>query len=118
MANKRSKKSAKIAKKSAAKGLAAKKRSPKSQARNVAKPTPPRRRQPPDRKGRRQRPRALHELHQGGFLPRHVAASCAPGESKHKDVRYLDIYEDDKLDEAQLAAWIKQASKLPGWGKS
>jgi hypothetical protein len=33
-------------------------------------------------------------------------------------VRYLAIYEDDKLDEAQLAAWIKQASKLPGWGKS
>src|SRR4029079_14144824 len=27
-----------------------------------------------------------------------------PGESKHKDVRYLDIYED-QLDEAQLAAW-------------
>ncbi|MER8833423.1 DUF1801 domain-containing protein [Mesorhizobium sp. M0909] len=37
-----------------------------------------------------------------------------PGESKHKDVRYLDIYEDDLLDEAQLADWIKQASQLPG----
>jgi hypothetical protein len=37
-----------------------------------------------------------------------------PGESKHKDVRYLDIREDDRLDEAQLAAWVKQASQLPG----
>ena len=37
-----------------------------------------------------------------------------PGESKHKYVRYLDIHEDDPLDEAQLAAWVKQASELPG----
>lgn len=38
-----------------------------------------------------------------------------PGESKQKDVRYLDIYELDPLDEAQLAAWVKQAAALPGW---
>ena len=31
------------------------------------------------------------------------------------DVRYLDIFEDDQLDEAQLAGWVKQASQLPGW---
>jgi hypothetical protein len=37
-----------------------------------------------------------------------------PGASKHKDVRYLDIHEDD-LDEAQLAKWVKQAAALPGW---
>jgi hypothetical protein len=37
-----------------------------------------------------------------------------PAASKHKDVRYLDIHEDDQLDEAQLAAWVKQASLLPG----
>src|SRR5687768_919263 len=37
-----------------------------------------------------------------------------PAASKHKDVRYLDIHEDDQLDEAQLAAWVKQASQLPG----
>ena len=36
-----------------------------------------------------------------------------PGESKHKNVRYLDIHEDE-LDEVQLAAWVKQASELPG----
>jgi hypothetical protein len=37
-----------------------------------------------------------------------------PGESKQKDVRYLDIHEHDELDEAQFAAWVKQASELPG----
>jgi hypothetical protein len=36
-----------------------------------------------------------------------------PGESKHKDVRYLDIHEDE-LDEDQFTAWVKQASRLPG----
>jgi hypothetical protein len=37
-----------------------------------------------------------------------------PGESKDKEARYLDVYEDE-LNEAQFAAWVKQASKLPGW---
>ncbi len=37
-----------------------------------------------------------------------------PKASKHDEVRYLDIYEDDDLDEAKLASWIEQASKLPG----
>ena len=37
-----------------------------------------------------------------------------PGGSKQKDVRYLDIHEEDELDEAQLAAWVNQASKLAG----
>jgi hypothetical protein len=37
-----------------------------------------------------------------------------PGGSKHKDVRYLDIHEDDEVDETQLADWVKQASQLPG----
>lgn len=37
-----------------------------------------------------------------------------PGESKSQDTRYLDIREDAELDVAQLSAWIKQASKLPG----
>jgi hypothetical protein len=35
------------------------------------------------------------------------------GASKHPEVRYLDIHEDE-LDEAQFAAWVKQASQLPG----
>jgi hypothetical protein len=36
-----------------------------------------------------------------------------PGESKHKEVRCLDIH-DEQFDEAQLVAWVKQASNLPG----
>ena len=38
-----------------------------------------------------------------------------PGESKQKEVRYLDVHEDDQIDDALLASWIRQASKLPGW---
>lgn len=38
-----------------------------------------------------------------------------PGESKHAEARYLDIYEHAPLDEAQLASWIQQAAALPGW---
>jgi hypothetical protein len=34
--------------------------------------------------------------------------------SKHDEVRYFDIYEDDDLDEDQLVSWIEQASSLPG----
>ncbi|MGX7873956.1 DUF1801 domain-containing protein [Mesorhizobium sp. ORM6] len=37
-----------------------------------------------------------------------------PGGSKSKDTRYLNIHEDDPLDEAQFSAWVKQASQLPG----
>ena len=37
-----------------------------------------------------------------------------PVESKQKDVRYFHIHEGDQLDEAQFAAWVKQASQLPG----
>jgi hypothetical protein len=38
-----------------------------------------------------------------------------PGASKQKDVRYLDIRENDALNETQVASWIRQASRLPGW---
>ena len=37
-----------------------------------------------------------------------------PKGGKHPEVRYLDIREDDELDERQLVAWITQASRLPG----
>ena len=37
-----------------------------------------------------------------------------PGPSKQKEVRYLDIREEDVIDAAQLADWIRQASALPG----
>ena len=38
-----------------------------------------------------------------------------PGPSKHKEVRYFDIYEDDEFDEEQMKSWVKQAAALPGW---
>jgi hypothetical protein len=37
-----------------------------------------------------------------------------PGEPKQKEVRYFHNHEDDQFDEAQFAAWVKQASQLPG----
>jgi len=37
-----------------------------------------------------------------------------PGKSKQEHVRYLDIYEDDPLDEAQFADLVRQAAALPG----
>jgi hypothetical protein len=37
-----------------------------------------------------------------------------PGTSKTPETRYLDIREDDELDEKQFAGWIEQASRLPG----
>lgn len=65
---------------------------------------------------------------QGWFLGVHVFAKYVkvaffrgaslqpipPGESRQEYVRYLDIREDEPLDEAQFAAWVKQASQLPG----
>jgi hypothetical protein len=66
---------------------------------------------------------------QGWFLGVHVftryvkvaffrGASLRPvppgGTPKSKDMRWVDIYEDDELDEAQMAKWVKQAAALPG----
>ncbi|MBP7515627.1 MAG: DUF1801 domain-containing protein [Flavobacteriales bacterium] len=66
---------------------------------------------------------------QGWFLSFHVFAKYVkvaffkgsalkplpPGESKQKDVRYLDIREGDEFDEQQFAKWVKQAAAIPGW---
>jgi len=38
-----------------------------------------------------------------------------PGESKSGDARHLDIREDDPLNQAQFADWVKQAASRPGW---
>ena len=171
MAGKTSKKSAKVAKKAAAKRVAAKavktrKTAPKSQSRKVAKPALLAGGNPQIAKAdgdasvqayiaampgwKRDAGRRLDALTvrtapgvrkavkwnspfygvegQGWFLNFHCFSNYVkvaffrgtslrpvpPGESKHKDVRYLDIHEDDQLDEAQLAAWVTQASQLPG----
>ena len=34
-----------------------------------------------------------------------------------KEARWIDVHEDD-LDEAQMAAWVKQAAAIPGWGNA
>ncbi len=171
MAGKMSKKSAKVAKKAAAKRVAAKavkprKTASKSQSRKVAKPTLLAGGNPQIAKAYGDAPvqayiaampgwkrdvgRRLDALivrtvpgvrkavkwnsplygveGQGWFLGVHCFTKyikvaffrgtslrpVPPGESKSKDTRYLDIHEDDQLEEAQLAAWVKQASQLPG----
>lgn len=40
-----------------------------------------------------------------------------PGESTQKDVRALNIKQEDGIDEKQFASWVKQASSIQGWGK-
>lgn len=37
-----------------------------------------------------------------------------PKASKHDEVRYLDIRQDDEPDEDRLRSWFDQSSKLPG----
>ena len=37
-----------------------------------------------------------------------------PEASKHPDVRYLHIHENEEIDEGQLKSWIEQAANLPG----
>lgn len=48
------------------------------------------------------------------FLSGRSLDPMPPKESKHEKVRYLDISEDDDLDEDQLRSWVQQASTLPG----
>ena len=50
-----------------------------------------------------------------GFFRGTSLRPLPPGASKIKDTRYIDIREGDKLDEAQMATWVKQAAALPGW---
>ena len=40
-----------------------------------------------------------------------------PSGGKSKEARWIDVHEDD-LEEARMAAWVKQAAKIPGWGSS
>ena len=49
-----------------------------------------------------------------GFFRGAALDPVPPVASKQKDVRYFHIHEADTLDEAQLADWVRQASRLPG----
>jgi hypothetical protein len=37
------------------------------------------------------------------------------GTERSKGARWIDIRENDELDEAQMATWVKQAASVPGW---
>jgi hypothetical protein len=50
-----------------------------------------------------------------GFFRGTSLSPVPPGASKHKEVRYLDIHENDRFDEVQLATWVRQSAALPGW---
>jgi hypothetical protein len=43
-----------------------------------------------------------------------VGRSGGVGRPAPSEWKCVDIHEDDPLDEAQFAAWVKQASQLPG----
>jgi hypothetical protein len=58
---------------------------------------------------------AFNEYLKLSFLRGSALKPLPPGPSKDKDTRYLDIREDDVLDEAQLVKWLEQAAAIPGW---
>ena len=48
------------------------------------------------------------------FLNGAALRPVPPGSGKDRDARWVAIYED-KLDEAQMTAWVRQSATLPGW---
>lgn len=38
-----------------------------------------------------------------------------PVDSKDPDTRYFHIHEQDRLDDALMEEWVRQAARLPGW---
>lgn len=71
----------------------------------------------------------FYGMHQGWFASVHVfsnyvkltffrgtSLSPVPPGGTGKEGRWVDVRADD-LDEAQVAAWVKQAAAIPGWGK-
>jgi|SRR5215471_1392564 len=45
---------------------------------------------------------------------RGTSLNPVPPKASKSETRYLDIHEDDHLDENQFVDWVKQASNLPG----
>ena len=48
------------------------------------------------------------------FFQGALLSPIPPGESKSEGTRYLDIRDNEELDERQFIAWVEQASRLPG----
>ena len=56
----------------------------------------------------------LHEVREGDLLPRRVAASAPARQVRSTRTCATSTSTRTTLDEAQFAAWVKQASQLPG----
>lgn len=41
-----------------------------------------------------------------------------PGESRDANVRYVDLHENDPVDDERMVSWVRQAAALPGWNPS
>jgi len=50
-----------------------------------------------------------------GFFKGSSLLPMPPGKSKQREVRYLDVREDDEIDEKLFAVWVRQAAAMPGW---
>ena len=48
------------------------------------------------------------------FLNGSLLEPMPPEKSKQKNVRYLNIFENDEIDFDQISNWIQQGSELPG----
>ncbi len=46
---------------------------------------------------------------------RGTALKPVPPSGEQKDARALDVREEDKLDEEQVASWVRQAAAIPGF---
>jgi hypothetical protein len=49
---------------------------------------------------------------------RGTSLAPVPPSGEHEHGRSLDLREGDTLDERLVAAWIREAPALPGWGTS
>jgi len=50
-----------------------------------------------------------------GFFKGASLNPVPPVESKDATMRYYHVHENEEIDEKQFTAWVKQASKIPGW---
>jgi len=57
---------------------------------------------------------AMTKYFKVGFFRGASLDPMPPVESKQKDVRYFHVFEGDDLAGSNFAAWVKQASEMPG----
>jgi hypothetical protein len=49
------------------------------------------------------------------FNGAHLKPKPPGGTARSKEARWIDIHEDDEINEAQMTKWVKQAAALPGF---